>query len=138
MADDDEGIRRLISTVLAGAGFDVNAASDGQEAWEALLHEHYDLLVTDDEMPRLAGIKLIERIREAGMSLPVIIVSGAFSVEKVRRLSSQRQIAAVLPKPFRIWELLDAVKHVLQAPRGNTTADQGTSQRLHAGLQPIR
>lgn len=55
VADDDEAIRYLISTVLADAGFDVNAASDGQQAWEALLHEHYDLLVTDSHMPRLTG-----------------------------------------------------------------------------------
>ena len=106
MADDDEGIRQLISTVLAHAGFEVNAASDGQQAWEALLHEHYDLLVTDNEMPRLPGIKLIERIREEGMSLPVIIASGTFPVERVRN-DPQLQIAAVLPKPFRIPELLE-------------------------------
>lgn len=137
VADDDDGIRCLLSTVLAGAGFDVNAASDGQEAWETLLHDHYDLLVTDHEMPRLAGIELIERICEAGLSLPVIIVSGAFSVEKVRDYP-RRQIATVLPKPFGIWELLDAVKHVLEGACGDTTADQGTSKRLHAGLQPIR
>ena len=70
VADDDEGTRHLISAVLAGAGFDVNAAADGQQAWEALLHEHYDLLVTDNEMPRLTGIQLIERICEAGIACP--------------------------------------------------------------------
>jgi DNA-binding response OmpR family regulator len=121
--------------VLAGAGFDVNAASDGQEALEVLRQEHYDLLVTDNEMPRLAGIELIERIRDAGLSLPVIIVSGTFSVEKVRD-HPRRQIAAVLPKPFGIRELLDAVKHVLQASCGNNTADPGTFHKLRASLQP--
>src|ERR1035441_9583493 len=72
VADDDEGVRGLIATALAGAGFNVNAASDGQEAWEALLHERYDLLVTDNEMPRLAGMELIARIPQAGNKQPVI------------------------------------------------------------------
>ena len=125
VAEDDGCIRHLISTVLAGAGFQVNAASDGQQAWEALLQEHYDLLVTDNEMPRLAGIQLIERIRDAGMSLPIIIASGTFSAERVRDYPLG-QIAAVLPKPFRALELLNTVRHALQASCGETTADQRT------------
>ena len=137
VADDDKGIRDLISTVLAGAGFNVNAASDGQQAWEALLHEQYDLLITDNEMPRLVGIELIERIRDAGMSVPIIIASGSFTMEKVRD-HPELQIAAALPKPFRIVELLDAVRHVFQASCENTTAGQGTGKRLRADLQPTR
>ena len=137
MADDDEGIRYLIFTALAGTGFDVNTASDGQEAWEALLYEHYDLLITDNEMPRLVGIELIERIRDAGMSVPIIIASGSFPMEKVRD-HPELQIAAALPKPFRIVELLDAVRHVFQASCENTTAGQGTGKRLRADLQPTR
>jgi len=137
VADDDEGIRYLISTALAGTGFDVNTASDGQEAWEALLYEHYDLLITDNEMPRLVGIELIERIREAGMGLPVIVASGSFPMEKLRDHPVLR-IAAALPKPFRILELLSAVRQVFQASCGSTSTRQGSSKRLRAALQPIR
>jgi CheY-like chemotaxis protein len=137
VADDDEAIRYLLCTVLADAGFNADAASDGQQAWEALLHEHYDLLVTDSHMPRLTGIELIERIPESGRSLPVIIVSGIFPVEQVRN-HPQLQIAAVLPKPFDTSELSNTVRHVLEASWGDTTADQGTFHRLRAGLQPTR
>ena len=137
VADDDEGIRDLISAVLAPAGFNVHAVSDGQQAWEALLHEHYDLLVTDNEMPRLAGMALIKRIREAGMSLPVIIVSGALSAESVPD-SLLRQIAAVLRKPFVLPELLGTVRQALWASWGDTAADPRTFQRVHGSLQLIR
>jgi DNA-binding response OmpR family regulator len=137
VADDDEGIRDLVSIVLAGAGFEVNAASDGQQAWEALLHEQYDLLITDNEMPRLVGIQLIERIREAGMSLPIIIASGSFPMERLRDYA-ELQIAAALSKPFRVIELLNAVRNVLQASCGSTTADQHTFKRIHTRPQPIR
>ena len=137
VADDEEGIRCFISTVLAGAGFDVTTTSDGQQAWEALLRERYDLLVTDNVMPRLGGLELIERMREGGMSLPVIIASGTLPVEGVRD-HPQLQIAAVVPKPFGVGKLLDTVRRVLEASGGDTTAEQGTFHRVHGGLQLIR
>jgi DNA-binding response OmpR family regulator len=125
VVDDEEDIRHLISSVLASDGFDVNATADGEEAWEALQHEHYDLLVTDNEMPRLTGIKLIKRIRDAGMSLPVIVASGFLSTEGVRDYA-QLQIAAVIPKPFNIGEFLTTVRTALRVSGEDATADHGT------------
>ena len=125
VADDEEDIRHLISSVLAGDGFNVNTASDGEQAWKALLHEHYDLLVTDNEMPRLTGIKLIERIRKEGMSLPVILASGSLSVEEVRDYA-ELQIAAVIPKPFDVYEFLTIVRIALRVSGEDATADHGT------------
>jgi DNA-binding NtrC family response regulator len=121
IAEDDDIIRRILSNILADDGYAVNVAADGEEAWEALCHDSYDLLVTDNEMPRLTGIRLIERIRKLGMSLPAIVVSGTFSVENVRDYP-QLQIAAVIPKPFGRLKLLDAVRNVLSSnedPKAN-------------------
>ncbi len=125
VADDEEDVRLLISSVLASDGFDVKSAADGEQAWEALLHEHYDLLVTDNEMPRLTGIKLIERIRKEGMRLPIIMASGSLSVEGVRDYA-ELQIAAVIWKPFDIYEFLTIVRTALWVLRKKATADQAT------------
>jgi DNA-binding response OmpR family regulator len=125
VVDDEEDVRHLISSILAGDGFDVHAAADGEKAWEALQHEHYDLLITDNEMPRLTGIKLIERIRDAGMSLPVIVASGFFSTEGVRDYA-QLQIAAVIPKPFKIGEFLTTVRIALRVSGEDAATDDGT------------
>jgi DNA-binding NtrC family response regulator len=114
IAEDVEIIRWIISNTLAGDGYTVDAAADGEEAWEALCRDSYDLLVTDNEMPRLSGIKLIERMRKMGMSLPVIVASGTFSAESVRDYP-QLQIAAVIPKPFGRSKLLEAVRNVLSS-----------------------
>jgi CheY-like chemotaxis protein len=131
VVDDDEDIRLLISSVLTAAGFEVKVVSDGEQAWEGLLHERYDLLVTDLEMPRLPGMRLIEQIREAGMSLPVIIASGSFSLERVFSCP-QLQIAAVIPKPFDILELLDTVRQVLRRACGGAAAEDQTFHQLHS------
>ena len=121
VAEDDEVIRPIISNVLTGDGFAVNVTADGEQAWEALRRDHYDLLVTDNQMPRLTGRRLIGRIREAGMSLPIIVVSGSFPTEAGRDHPELR-IDAVLPKPFAIPMLLDAVRIALSSG-GDTAAD---------------
>ena len=114
IAEDDNMIRQIISDFLVGDGYIVSAAADGEQAWEALRRDNYDLLVTDNSMPRLTGIKLIERIRKAGMSLPVIVASSSFFAWDVREYR-HLQIAAVLPKPFGELEFLDTVRNVLSS-----------------------
>jgi len=114
IAEDDDIIRQIISHILADEGYAVNAAADGEQAWEALRQDPYDLLVTDNEMPRLTGINLIERIRKAGMSLPVIVVSSAFPVDRVGDYP-QLQITAAIPKPFSRLKFLDTVKSALSS-----------------------
>jgi DNA-binding NtrC family response regulator len=120
VAEDDEGMRRLITSALIGGGFTVHAAADGEFAWDELHCEHYDLLVTDNEMPRLTGIKLVERIRKWGLSLPVIMASGAFPLQRAGD-APPLQVAAFLLKPFDIPELLDIVRDVLASSIGDTT-----------------
>jgi len=130
VADDQEGIRRLISIILTEAGFEVGTAADGQEAWEALLCQHYDLLITDIEMPRLAGIELIERMRWAGMITPVIIASSVLSEASVNDYP-RNQIATLLHKPFGTFELLTATRQALRESRGDASLDHRSWQRLH-------
>ena len=137
VADDDEGLRYLLSVALTLAGYDVNLASDGEQAWDALCHEHYDLLITDNEMPRLAGLKLIERIRETGMRLPVIIASGNLSTASAREFPLL-QISVVLSKPFTIPELTKAVRFVLLSSYGDARRDCLSSPQLQASVQPVR
>ena len=130
-ADDDPILCRLISDFLVKDGFAVDTVSDGEQAWDALQHGHYDLLVTDNEMPHLTGVKLIERMRQAGMSLPVIMASTSFSVDSVRECP-QLQIAAVVPKPFRRFELLNAVKTILPEC-GIADTEHGSPNKSQAG-----
>jgi DNA-binding response OmpR family regulator len=117
VAEDDHVIRRLMSLFLMDEKFEVEAVSDGEQAWEALNQDDYDLLVTDNDMPRLTGINLITRIRKAGIRLPVIIASGTFSPESVPAYTDLN-ISAVITKPFGRLELLKAVRNALFSSSG--------------------
>jgi two-component system OmpR family response regulator len=110
--DDDEDIREICVEALAHNGYQVDAAADGEAGWEALQARQYDLLITDNEMPRLSGLDLVKKVFASGMSIEVIFASGSLSPRELQ-LSSPLPIAAALPKPFSPKELVQAVQRVL-------------------------
>src|ERR1035437_5060664 len=76
VVDDDVDLRKLNTQVLVLSGYQVNAAEDGEAAWEYLKANSCDLLITDNRMPRLSGRELVKKLRSANMILPVILASG--------------------------------------------------------------
>jgi len=112
IAEDDEMICQIVSNALADDGHAVNAAADGEQAWEALRHDAYDLLVADNEMPRLTGIKLIERIRKAGNESASHCCFRRF-LRREHARPSAASIEAVIPKPLANQKFLDIVRNVL-------------------------
>jgi DNA-binding response OmpR family regulator len=119
VAEDDDDIRRLNTELLADSGYKVDAAADGAIAWDALQLNHYHLLVTDYNMPRMSGVELLLKLHAASMALPVILVSGTIPSEKLKR-HPWLQIDATLLKPYAPDELLAIVKIVLYATNGIT------------------
>ena len=78
LVEDEESIRDLAARVLRGRGYEVIEAHDGMEALERVGDDSalVDLLVTDVVMPRLSGMKLAARLRQAQPRLPVVFMSG--------------------------------------------------------------
>ena len=114
--DDDASIRRICARVLVDVGYRVDVAADGQAGWEALRLLRYDLLITDDDMPRLSGLDLVKRLRSERQTLPVILVSGSVDVDE--DYLRGRQVATILKKPFTHEQLLGAVEEVLHVTSG--------------------
>ncbi len=87
LAEDSPFFRQMIANYLASAGYEVETACDGEEAWEKLQKERFDALITDIEMPRLNGIELAKRIRaDARLAeLPIMALTSLSSEEDRRR-----------------------------------------------------
>lgn len=114
VVDDDPDIRRLNTEVLIGSGYHVDAAEDGAAAWDALQLNDYDLIVTDNDMPKVTGVELIQKLQAFRRDLPVIMATGNLSDEQLER-GNPLQPAVILLKPHSFNELLEAVKAVLLA-----------------------
>ena len=113
-AEDDPAIRRLSALALGRSGYAVTTVGDGQQAWEALHVEQFDLLVTDNDMPRLTGLELITKARLDGIELPIIVACGSADSFAGGEWEWLR-LAATLQKPFSPDDLLNSVKQVLRA-----------------------
>ena len=114
VVDDDRDIRLLCTGVLAIPGYHVDAAEDGAAAWEVLQAKRYDLVITDNNMPRLTGIELLKKLHDTRMALPVILATGTLPKEEFTRNPWLQPVATLL-KPYTVEELLGTVKEVLRA-----------------------
>lgn len=136
VVDDEPAIRELNAGLLMGAGYKVDTADNGAVAWTALQLLEYDLLITDNLMPLLSGVDLILKLRTAGMTLPVILVSGEMPPASIQQ-DARMKIQATLCKPYSIVELLATVEQILRlgSEARSAAAPVPVSQTLAAGTR---
>jgi two-component system OmpR family response regulator len=113
LIEDDQKIASFIVKGLKAAGYAVDHASDGEEGLHLVLNEPYDGAIVDIMLPKLDGLKVIERMRKEKVNTPVIILSAKGSVDdRVRGL--QKGGDDYLTKPFAFSELLARVQALLR------------------------
>ena len=122
LCDDEVHIVRAAEIKLTRAGYEVRTASDGQEAWEAILERCPDMLITDCQMPRLDGFGLIERIRNSPeyAHLNILMLTAKGFEMAHRDITGKWGLVAIMAKPFSPRELLKYVEQTLATPAGTT------------------
>jgi DNA-binding NtrC family response regulator len=111
--DDNEEILSSLKTILSKRGFDVVSASNGLDAlklYEAA-YEGFDLVITDLVMPNIGGVALISIFKKKTPGLPVIAITGYG--EQPEALAREAQADRVLEKPFKLEDLEELVKKLL-------------------------
>jgi DNA-binding response OmpR family regulator len=132
VADDDPQLLRLITRNLQLEEYEVLAASDGQQALDAIEAHVPDLVLLDVMMPRMDGFRVAERVREFS-AVPIIIVTArGQDQDKIRGLDVGAD--DYLTKPFSVDELLARVRAVLRRARlsANESA-QGARTKMSSG-----
>jgi CheY-like chemotaxis protein len=116
LVDDEPSIRTLLARMLAGA-YEVDASFDGENALDKLRTPgaHYDLLISDLNMPGMDGLTLIREARLIDAELPVIIITG-YSNEASAIEAVNLGVAGYLTKPFGAPQVLAAAAKALGIP----------------------
>lgn len=108
VVDDDAMVLEVLGDTLKRRFKEVITAKNGEEGLEKFLEHKPDCVITDIEMPRMNGKKLLEKIREIDPKKPVVIVT-AFEDEVVGVTSAN----AILIKPITAGEICQTVEEVM-------------------------
>ena len=118
VVDDEVGIRNILFDALSSEGFKVTLAKDGKDSLDQMQKRRFDLLITDINMPRLDGIALLRKMKEAGRKERVIIMTGK-PVDRSLLVEDIPPVFTQLEKPFQINNFLAAVTSALARPAKN-------------------
>jgi len=115
LVEDNVALSGVICFNLTRAGYQVTAVSNGREAIEALGRGRYDLVLSDQQMPKMTGIQLCEHIREMPdhVHTPFILLTAKCMEIDVAKLRQRLGMSAALPKPFSPSELLNCIEESL-------------------------
>lgn len=120
LVEDNVALSGVICFNLTRAGYQVTAVGNGREAIDALGRCRYDLVLSDQQMPKMTGIQLCEHIREMPDhdQTPFILLTAKCMEIDVAKLRQRLNMSAALPKPFSPSELLTCIEESLASRVG--------------------
>jgi len=139
VVDDDEGLRLLIADALRADGYAVAAADSGAAAVAALRERRPDLMLLDLQLEDMAGIALLDRLRQENLTVPFVVITGQGNV-KVAVEMMKHGALDYLMKDTGILELVPSVvKRALAAlERERSLAEaQAEQRRLEKEVQDV-
>ena len=115
ICDDEVHILLVAEFKFRRAGYEVETAGDGQEAWELIQRRVPDLLITDYQMPRLNGFGLTRKLRENPVTadLPILMLTAKGFELDARELARKWRVLGLIAKPFSPREMLEMVNRIL-------------------------
>jgi chemosensory pili system protein ChpA (sensor histidine kinase/response regulator) len=113
VVDDAALMRRRIESCLSPEGYEIATCENGMEAWQWLQrHTQPALVITDIEMPQMDGFTLISRCREAGMTMPILVISSRLA-EEWSRETNRLGATDYLTKGFSTSDIVNKVRHLI-------------------------
>jgi CheY-like chemotaxis protein len=114
IVDDELAHRRIATMMCERAGHTVRQAANGEEAWDLLRANDFDLAVVDMVMPGLSGVELVARIRATPETarMPVLGLTAALAPDN-RRALAEAGVSLVVGKPFSRHALSSAIDVLL-------------------------
>src|SRR5580658_4981081 len=145
VVEDEAFLARRLTAALCRAGYAVDHAADGERA-DLLGHDEcYDAAVLDLGLPKVDGLTLLRRWREAGLFVPVLMLTARGSWhEKVQGIDSGAD--DYMAKPFRMEELLARVRALIRRSSGLAQAElrcgalalDARAARVSVGGAPVK
>ncbi len=135
VVDDSEEVRNfLIDYILKPKGFEVLIATNGQMGLEMAIAKEPDLMIVDQQMPRLSGLEVLQKLKERGLDIPAILAT-AHGSEDTAVAAFRLGIRDYIIKPFDADEISDSVDRALRESRLQRERDQLVQQLMESNSQ---
>lgn len=133
--DDSQEIRDFLSDyILKPKGFEVLMASNGLMGLEMAIAKEPDLMIVDQQMPRLTGLEVLEKLQERGIEIPAILAT-AHGSEETAVQAFRLGIRDYVIKPFDADEISESVDRALRESRLQRERDQLVQQLMESNSQ---
>ncbi|HEX6386260.1 MAG TPA: response regulator [Anaerolineae bacterium] len=133
--DDSQEIRDFLSEyILQPKGFEVLTAANGLMGLEMAIAKEPDLMIVDQQMPRLTGIEVLEKLKERGVEIPAILAT-AHGSEETAVAAFRLGIRDYVIKPFDADEISESVDRALRESRLQRERDQLVQQLMESNSQ---
>jgi two-component system response regulator AtoC len=126
IVDDEPNIRKVLRALLISDGYAVETAADGQEAIELIQHHRFDAVITDQKMPRVDGLQLLNWVKGHDAALPVILIT-AFGTVDAAKEAIKLGAHDYLTKPFDQDELKQILAKAVPTRRARARTELATS-----------
>ena len=126
--DDDEGIRRVLSTVLEDAEYLVDTAKDGEDAIQRAATTAYDLALIDIRLPDMDGTKLLTKMKDSTPRTVKIVVTGYPTLQNAVQ-AVKKGADGYVTKPVDIEKLLETISYHLKQRKEQKVAVESHRHR---------
>ena len=123
VVEDEENVHSFLKLELEYEGYEVTICENGREAYERIKKNVYDMVLLDLMLPGMNGLEVCRRIREDGITVPVIMLTARDTVMD-RITGLQLGADDYLPKPFDTQELITRMKAIFRRIHQNPTTDE--------------
>jgi two-component system NtrC family sensor kinase len=135
VVDDSEEVRNfLIDYILKPKGFEVLVATNGLMGLEMAIAKEPDLMIVDQQMPRLTGLEVLQKLKERGLDIPAILAT-AHGSEDTAVAAFRLGIRDYIIKPFDADEISESIDRALRESRLQRERDQLVQQLMESNSQ---
>lgn len=113
IADEQTQMRHLLGAIFTQQGYQVKTAQNGKEALETIYDNEFDIIVLNHELPIINGIQLINWLEDNDIYTPIVVIGSVHEATE-QRTNRFSAVKSVLNRPFKVQDLTDTVKSVIQ------------------------
>lgn len=135
VAEDDKLIRTIFAEIVAGEGFDVVEADNGQQALDLVTSRKIDMIISDMRMPLMNGFDLLVAVKKTHPEIPVTVITG-FNSEYLEADAMAAGADAYITKPFKVTDVAETLQKMYHKIAAKPDSPIEQPQKLGNGDRP--